>query len=256
MTAPGRPVVLFCVPYAGGSAGVYRRWQESFGHGVEVVPVGAARRTAGDPGDPAHGVGRAAEELVRAVRERAAGRPYLLFGHSMGSLVAYEAARRTRQLGLAAPRLVVVSGRNPPHLHGHWAAEVLDLPDRQLLARLDAVGGVPEGLSPSLASTFFLPLLRADLRSALSYRPEEPPARLDAPMLVLAGRDDPLVRPEALTGWARYTSGPFTLRQHEGGHFALFGRVPELVVTLRPWTGPAAAGREAAAPVRAGGGGR
>jgi surfactin synthase thioesterase subunit len=222
-----RPL-LFCVPHAGGSARAFRGWQRVFGDRAEVVAPDLAGRGTRAAESPPASVRAAAVDLLGTVLRRARDRPYALFGHSMGSLVAYEAAVAAREASLPQPRLVVVSGRNPPQHPADWSVDVLGLPDAELLAALRAVGGVPAGLSPAIATALFLPRLRADLAMALSYDPGSPPRRTGAPLLVVSGRADPLVRPDADAGWARCTDAGCTVLRHDGHLFSLFSRVGEL----------------------------
>jgi medium-chain acyl-[acyl-carrier-protein] hydrolase len=102
---------------------------------------------------------------------------------------------------------------------------------------------VPPGLSPAIAAGFFLPLLRGDLRIAVKYDAGAAVRSIDAPILVLAGREDPLVDPELAPQWGRYTEQGCTVVRHGGQHFSLFGRVQELAGALRaagvPGTGGA-----------------
>ncbi|MGQ0423243.1 thioesterase domain-containing protein [Bacillus sp. HC-Mk] len=41
--------------------------------------------------------------------------PYILFGHSMGSLIAYEVARKIQDSKSVLPKFLVLSGRNHPN---------------------------------------------------------------------------------------------------------------------------------------------
>ncbi|QUQ68329.1 thioesterase II family protein [Kutzneria sp. CA-103260] len=226
-------IQLFCVPYAGGSARVYRNWRREFPDSTEVVPLEFAGRGSRAAQPFPDSVAEAALDLAETVRERATGVPYVLFGHSMGSLVVFEMAVALRALGLPSPALVVVSARNPPHIRAKWNAHVPELPDAELLDLLAGVGGVPPGLSPAIAAGFFLPLLRADLRIAVKYDAGAADRSIDAPILVLAGREDPLVDPELVAQWGRYTERGCTVVEHGGHHFSLFGQVHELAGALR-----------------------
>src|SRR5690606_39619284 len=86
-------------------------------------------------------------ELVPALQPLL-DRPYVLFGHSMGAMVAYEVAQRLRP----APGMVFVSGRRVPGGTGERHL----LGDRDLLGVVNGLGGTPSALldSPELAALF------------------------------------------------------------------------------------------------------
>jgi surfactin synthase thioesterase subunit len=240
--AEAPPRRLFCVPYAGGSARAYRGWQAGFGDEMTVVPLELPGR--GDQvAQPRLGT---VAELAVAVSAslRAAVGPetsYVLFGHSLGALVAFEVAAKYDALDLPAPAMLVVSGRNPPHVVSRWADRALRLSDAELLAELRSRGGLPDGLSASLAAALFLPTLRADLAAAVGYRANPDEHRLDVPLSVVWGRTDPLVDSEVVAHWSRYTTRGCILREYDGDHFSVFGLVPWLAATLRDALDPAGA---------------
>ncbi|NUT52800.1 MAG: thioesterase, partial [Saccharothrix sp.] len=100
-------VRLFCLPHAGAGASAFRRWRDVFPPGVDVQPVqlpGREDRIGEPPATDAHAL---VEELASALAG-AADRPFVLFGHSMGALLAAELARRL------PPTLLVLSGRAAP----------------------------------------------------------------------------------------------------------------------------------------------
>ncbi|MFC5946639.1 thioesterase II family protein, partial [Micromonospora harpali] len=112
-TAPA--LRLFCLPYAGGNASAYTQWPDAFPDDVEVCAVELPGRQTRWRDDAFTRV----EPLVEALASALAGElgvPYALFGHSMGSLVAFELARELRRRGLGEPRVLFVSGGPAPQL--------------------------------------------------------------------------------------------------------------------------------------------
>ncbi|WDZ83825.1 thioesterase II family protein [Micromonospora cathayae] len=214
---------LFCLPHAGGSAGTYRRLLGNRVAGVRVTalePAGRGTRSHEPPyrtmRDTADDLGDRAADVLAADDQDG----YALLGHSLGALLALEVAHRLTRLGRPAPRLLVVSGRNPPHLAPE-ATDLhrTDLSDEDLFARLVAIGGATARASGPLIYRTFMPVLRADLVLAGSYRAPAGRHPLDCPLLVLYGRGDPLTSVAALRQWRDYTSGPYRFRSLSGGHF-------------------------------------
>lgn len=210
---------LFCFPYAGGSAMTYRGWSDELPPEVEVLPVelpGRASRFR----EPAF---RRVTDLVAAAADALAhrlDRPYAFFGHSMGSLIAFELARELRRRGIDTPRVLFASARRAPDVPFQEKA-VHALPEDEFIVRLRELNGTPEEVleHPELME-MMLPLLRADfeINETYEYRPEEP---LAASIHALGGLADSGVSREHLEAWRPHGRGEFSLRMFPGDHFYL-----------------------------------
>src|SRR5689334_23170132 len=100
---------LFCFPYAGGSAQIFRSWSTQLPPGVEVCPIhlpGRGLRLRDAPYSRLEPLlDRISEALIPQLE-----RPYALFGHSMGAMISYELARRLRDAGVRQPLHLFLSG--------------------------------------------------------------------------------------------------------------------------------------------------
>jgi surfactin synthase thioesterase subunit len=223
---PGRnragdaPERLFCFPHAGGGPAFFRSWPVAFAPEIDVLPVQLPGREA-RLDEPPH---RRLDDLVGpvcAALEPYLDRPYALFGHSMGSLVAYEVARRLSSGG-RPPSCLVVSGRRGPQIPSR--RRVLHrLPDDEFLAEVVRLGGMPREIvaAPDLME-LLLPVLRADYELSETYR-HRPGAPLTCPVAAYMGAADPEVDHAGLRGWRPVTTGEFVGRVFPGDHFYLKG---------------------------------
>ncbi|MFF5858372.1 thioesterase II family protein [Streptomyces sp. NPDC012751] len=216
----GQRVRLFCLPYAGGGAGVFRDWLRAGGDtGVEVFAVrlpGRERRLAERPFDDA----RLLAAHLAAALEPYLDRPYGIYGHSMGGVaglaLAHELARSpgSRQpLGLFVGASVAPRSLRPD---ARWSGS-----DAGLAEWLRHTGGTPASVldRPGLVARV-LPALRADLALAAGYR-GRPGERLTVPVHGFAGISDPMATPAAMAGWSAETEAAFSLSRVPGGHFFL-----------------------------------
>lgn len=231
---PGARARLVCLPYAGGAARVFRDWQRLAPDWLEVCPVEY----------PGHGarMGQVPlDDIDTMVRDVAAeldplpSLPTVLFGHSMGGLVAYELARWMVESGGPQPVHLFVSASPDPR--GERGPANSTLPADELVQSLADMGGTPRAVleSPELME-LALPVVRADFAALESYHHGERPL-LPVPLTVIGGLDDTLVGLDQLEGW-RECATEVTMNHLPGGHFFLHDTHDELldlvVTTLQP----------------------
>jgi medium-chain acyl-[acyl-carrier-protein] hydrolase len=210
---------LFCFPYAGGSASVFRSWVEALPAGVELLGCQLPGREDRLRETPLTSLEAVVNALLPEITPYL-DRPFLFFGHSLGGLIAFELARRLCASGTAGPlRRVIVSGCRPPHRRAGTEA-ISALPEPAFVASLRALSGTPEQFfhQPELMD-IYLPILRADFAVAESHLHEGGEA-LPCPLDAYAGIDDgPSL--DDMAGWRRYTRAAFRLVAFPGGHFFL-----------------------------------
>ncbi|WP_050514943.1 thioesterase II family protein [Streptomyces rimosus] len=231
MRRPAEPPWLICFHHAGAGVSCFAPWQGVIGDAAEVVPVllpGRERRVReARITDP--------DELLVELEDMLGGlltdRPYILYGHSLGGLVAYTLARARERAGLPAPALVAVGAVQPPHLRSP-VLRGAHLPDAELLRLLVSYGTLPPEAAEGgrLWERRVLPALRDDLRlaEALCATDRTP---LKAPLLALAARQDPISPLVGMAEWADYAPSGFTLRTMPGTHF--FVRLRDTPLLLR-----------------------
>jgi len=209
---------LFCFPYAGVGATVYRPWALALPDTIElraVQPPGRGRRLAESPCTRLSDLARAAAHAILPDADR----PFAIFGHSLGALVGFEVARELRRLSGLAPAHLFASGRRAPQLPDA-EPPLHPLPDREFIAEVGRrYAGIPEAVlrEPDLLR-LLLPTLRTDIQSLETYifTPDEP---LACPLSVFGGEQDERARPEQLDAWRHLTRGRFSRQMFPGGHF-------------------------------------
>jgi medium-chain acyl-[acyl-carrier-protein] hydrolase len=209
-------VTLFCLPFAGGGASVFREWPAGLPAGIEVCPVHLPGRESRF-GEPAIGdIDALVDPLLEGLLPHLGG-PFALFGHSMGGLIAFELADRLRRRGVT-PAWFFASGVRAPHLPPRPELRHA-LPDDQFLAAVRQLNGAPPVLleNPEIMS-LMLPTLRLDFQLAETYR-YRPRPPLDCPVAAFGGRDDRDVPRADLEPWRQQTTGHFEMHVLPGDHF-------------------------------------
>src|SRR5262245_42545457 len=108
-------VRLVVFPYAGSSAGAFRLWRNHLPRWISVHWIQFAGREDRFKDPPA----RKWPEITKSIADADIpldGLPVVLFGHSMGSILAFEVARELRRRHGYPPAALIVSGRCAPQL--------------------------------------------------------------------------------------------------------------------------------------------
>lgn len=221
---------LFCFPYAGASAQVFRSWQTQLGPEIEMCLVHLPGR--------GHRINEPCftrlEPLVNTIADAIVPEtrgPFAFYGHSMGAIISFELARELQRRQLAAPAHLFVSGRLPPsEPPGHRS---FDLPLEQFIAELRELNGTPADLllNPDTRD-LFLPVLRADFEIVDTYTYKDGPP-LACPFSVYGGIADDRVPVEQLSGWQAHTSAQCRVRVLPGDHFFIQDHKSEFIEVLR-----------------------
>lgn len=232
VTGPG-DVRLVCFPHAGGAVTFFSGLARALAPDVEVLAVQYPGRQDRHREQPVEEIPRMAEavnEELDAILPD--GRPCAFFGHSMGALVAFEAAVSLRG-GRASKDLtrLFASGRAAPPA-GPRPGDRLS-GDEELLAELHRLGGVgKEVLGDPEMVAMIMPAVRADYRALASYG-MVPGTSLDCPVTVLTGQSDPIVSPEEAAQWQDLTSAPTEVLVFPGGHFYLQDQARQVAAAVR-----------------------
>lgn len=227
---PSAKVRLFVFPHAGSGASSYHflaRACKDDAFEVNLIQYpGREMRIREQPCADMSGMVQLLDEDLRSLFVE---RPFAFLGHSMGSLVAFELARRLAATDGPKPLHLFLSGRQAPQRPAH-NLPVDSLSDE---AFLDAVGKRYNALPVELISNpeilaLVLPSLRADFKLMAMYHYREAMA-LNAGLTLMNGVDDPWVAPDSVEAWQFQSKEPIRTHWFPGGHFYL----PETVTKVR-----------------------
>ncbi|PSB01755.1 thioesterase II family protein [Merismopedia glauca] len=221
---------LFCFPYAGGSAGVFRAWQRYLPQNIELCPIELPGRGTRFSEAPLTSI----EELVKAIAYGILpllDRPFAFFGHSMGAWVSFELTRWLRQEYNLQPIHLFLSARRAPQIPA-LVPPIHVLPDAEFIEQIRLYNGMnPALLEDAEFMELILPVLRADFTvlETYTYRQQKP---LECPITAFGGWQDGDTSGESLQAWQIHSNRSFLLQMFPGDHFFLDSARPSLISAI------------------------
>ncbi|MFJ5034443.1 thioesterase II family protein [Streptomyces sp. NPDC088560] len=214
---------LVCLPFCGGGAGAYMGWASAMPPGTDLAAVCYPGRDGRYMEEYAHDWDALAEDAIAALTSLTE-RPYVLFGHSLGGLLAFDVTVRLRKRGAPAPRSLVLSAVGAPR-PGLSARDMfpgtpwVESSDEELVEWMQTFGILPDyALDDSELKDMAVEIMRADLRVRDSYECSEE-VTIDLPVLLLTGEEDTVIPPDAGQQWKKVAVGEFQHDLLPGAHF-------------------------------------
>ncbi len=221
---------LLCFHFSGGSAHYFQRWKKLIPDSLNLYAVELPGRNLrqGDPFAVTHM--EIIDALVECYNELSeSGCPLLLFGHSMGAMLAFEYADALEKRLGVIPEHVYLSGKCPPFKSLKKVKEYEDMTDSELISQLvEFEGTSSEVLGSVELMEYLLPIFRADFTLSEKYLCESN-KRVKSDITVFGGLQDKLVDVSILNGWEIHTTGNFSFNKFLGGHFFINNHEKEII---------------------------
>ncbi|NPC93189.1 thioesterase [Bacillus sp. WMMC1349] len=211
-------MIMFCLPYAGGSESIFYSWKNHLDSNIDIYPIKLKGRGARYHEAFYENLEEAVQDIFEQVQSNIKNRDYAIFGHSMGSLLAYELYYKICEANLKKPLHIFFSGFKAPHRIQR--KEILHtLPDPLFKKKIKDLGGTPEELiDHEELFALFLPLLKSDFKMVETYLYKERDINIDCDITILNGIDDEIDLNDILE-WENHTAGHFEYYDFPGNHF-------------------------------------
>jgi surfactin synthase thioesterase subunit len=212
-------IILYCFPYAGGSSVIYSKWKQYLNTEIELRPIELAGRGKRFSAPLYEDIQDAVEDVFNTIKDEIQENQYILFGHSMGGLIAYELAQHIRKSNIPNPSHVFVSGRSAPHVAPPNKNKYSQMDSDKFIKEVLNLGGTPPEFfeHPELLE-LFLPILKNDFRIVETYKCNNQVQPLEVNISVLLGKEDDLTKNQS-DSWKEYTNQKCDIIHFEGGHF-------------------------------------
>lgn len=207
--------LLFCFHHAGGNAGQLRSWS-GIKNGIAVVPVEYAGHGCRMREPSPKGIHEIAEELAKEILNKQKNRKIYIYGHSLGSLIAFETVKFLEENGVEISGLIV-AGRGAPFDKDLGSFKSCMGRDA-LLTEMRRLGGMEECfLQDKSFMDYFAPIILKDYELHERYVYDN--ACICAPICAHCAREDVDTSPEQMAHWSAVTKDFFEEELFDGGHF-------------------------------------
>jgi len=222
---------LICLPFAGAGASVFSDWSRYSNGITRIMALQLPGREKRFAESPYRTVKEAVEGLFpEALNLVGEHDKVVLFGHSMGAILAYELARKLVHDTSIEVEHLFVSGSPSPWTKRREVATGLS--DDEFIARIvDFTGYQHAALEVPEMRDLLLPTLRADVEMHESYCPVSGQP-LPIAITSMRGVGDLLVSSEEAEGWRGASTGDFNMIEIPGGHMYLVDNVATTVSTV------------------------
>lgn len=223
-------IKLFCIPHAGGSAAVYSKWKNYINPSIDICPIELAGRGKRFKEDFYNNINEAVEDVYNIIKNDLDDN-YAFFGHSMGSLIAYELAHYIVKLKNNQPKHIFFSGRKAPNVI-YENNSIHKLSEEDLKNKVFEFSGTPkEVLDNTHMSNAFLKILRADFKVCELYKYVKRDLKLDCNITILNGNKDD-IKINHIASWKQHTSKECSIYFFKGGHFYMNDNIKSLAYII------------------------
>lgn len=213
-------VKLFCIPHAGGSSIIYYPWRKYIGNHIELIPLELKGRGRKITEELSGSLDDMVADLYENIRKELYTGRYAIFGHSMGSIVAYELVRKIQLNKDPMPIHLFVSGSNPPEFKSKIAS-IYKETDERICEEIQKLGGTPQILfENNELLQLYISIFKSDFRNLYEYSYHE--GKVNCNACVLGGLDDKEFDQTNVRNWGNYITGDCLMKFFNGGHFYLF----------------------------------
>lgn len=215
--------VIFCIPYAGGAASAYGELKTiAEKRNLRLVPLELAGHSSRLSEVPYKDFSAAVEDCYKMITDylhRNYVENYAVFGHSMGSWIAYELVEKLKKNPtIDNPVRLFLSANTIPQIEIKRKTE--QFTDDEFWNWIYELGGLEKQLYEMTEfKDYILPIIRNDYRILEKYAGEKVPVKdLSMELCMMGGREDDISQEEFMK-WNQFTSQRFEMKWFNGNHF-------------------------------------
>ena len=217
---------VIVIPHAGGMASAYYDFLKFADAYVDFKIVELPGHGGRFDEDLVNTFEKAVDDIYLQCKDVIENGEYVVFGHSMGSWLAYELYYKIKSEGMPLPMHMFFSGNNSPYKERSLSFSTMS--DEEFIQHILKNEQTSEEIfkNPELRA-LFLPVLRSDYSLLENYKPVPGREPVDCNISILCGMSDPLLM-GGVSEWNELTARECEITYFEGNHFYLFNNLEEV----------------------------
>jgi medium-chain acyl-[acyl-carrier-protein] hydrolase len=192
--------------YAGNGASVGIPYRQYLQPHIDLIPIQLPGRENRIDHPPITNMNNLINDLIPIVAP-ILDRPFFLWGHCLGGLIAYELALALEQFKIHASCLIASACPAPQQAHLLFKNSFCTLDDETFLTEIDNLmkGDVQKQLTQKNIIKILLPGLKADFSLYETYQHNPSSSALHCPIHTALGTNDHLLNPDQIADWKTLT---------------------------------------------------
>lgn len=227
MKAFQKKVKLFAFPFAGGSKYSYRVLHDYLPEHFEWETIELPGRGSRIHEPLLSDIRETVDDVFKHLQHQITDGEYMIYGHSMGTLLGYELTKKVVASGLPKPVCAFFTGRGAPCVKETKKISTYD--KEAFWQEIKELGGLPEEiLNNEEMKDFFEPFLRSDFKAVEDYCYQAMEEPLPVPLFIRTGSEEIILWHDVIK-WQNETKYKLNLKVLPGNHFFIF-RHPEYLI--------------------------
>ncbi|WP_299247155.1 thioesterase domain-containing protein [uncultured Aquimarina sp.] len=180
---------IVAFPFAGGNEFSFQSIEKFIPSQFEWITLELPGRGARFAEDLLYTTEDAVDDLFSQLEPLILEGSYMLYGHSMGSLLVYELSKRLVKSNMPLPFCIYVTGRGGPSKSEK--EKLADLPFDLFWKKVSEMGGLPKQfLENNDLLKLYYPILKSDFKMIESYNYQKLESPLPIPIYVCMGTEE------------------------------------------------------------------
>ncbi|SFJ79041.1 thioesterase II family protein [Myroides guanonis] len=218
---------VIALPFAGGNKYSFNSIEKHVSKNVEWITLELPGRGSRFKESLLDKVDQIVEDLLAQIMSNIGDTNYIIYGHSMGTLIGYELTKKIIERKLQQPMSLFFTGRGAPGFNRFTNKKSI-LPTNAFWEEVSKIGGLPkEILECKELLDLYYPIMKSDFKAIEDYNYLPMDIPFTFPIHVLMGKDEIGIGDEktslaGMKGWQNETSESCTFELLEGDHFFIF----------------------------------